>query len=90
MAQVFWNYLTAGISACSEDPTAVKGSDLYTSKGIGSSYVKAQYVQYTDRTFTVRTQLASYIGAHNSCSAPRCQFIEKVHGIVGAAKPDVG
>lgn len=47
--------MPSGANLCSDaPPNKTDHSPLYTTEGIGPSYLKAQYVEYTDATFAVR------------------------------------
>lgn len=54
-AQVWWNYAPLGHNLCNDAP-ATRGdhSGLYTTLGVGPSYMKARYIEYTDASFSVR------------------------------------
>lgn len=48
--QITWNYAPAGVNLCTGEQFAGDPT-LWTQLGVGSSYAKAQYRQYTDDTF---------------------------------------
>ncbi|CAL8466619.1 g6155 [Coccomyxa elongata] len=52
--KVWWNYAPLGQNLCS-DATSSRGdhSTLYTTQGVGPSYLKARYIEYTDASFSV-------------------------------------
>lgn len=68
---VDWNYAPKGKNLCKNQPFD-EAAQLYTKQGIGSTYKKGVYRQYTDETFTVRPgNLESnevVMSTHNTCT----------------------
>ncbi len=52
-----WDYAPAGMEDCGAKPAlndTAKGFLVASSSGLGRRHIKAQYVDFTDATFTVR------------------------------------
>ena len=64
-----WDYAPAGMESCGSKPAepgdTAKGFLMASSSGLGRRHIKAQYVEFTDATFTKRkVRLQPFVVSH--------------------------